>query len=290
VIYALRPDGAVAAAVRVRDVAGYDWEAIAAYQDPGGRAMIAVGDIGDNLARRASVQIVLLDEPALHDATVTPRRVLQLRYPDGSADAEALLVDPGAGRMYVVTKGLGSTVYQVPVNVWPGSGGAPPQDDGTFTRIATVPLILVTDGVMGPGHHPLLRTYGELAVLPPVTPGVVGGSLQPLAVAALPAQPQGEGVALDRDGDVLLASEGRDQPILRLPVPGPLAAVLGAPAPPGAAPAGSGPAEGTRPAGSAGSADQRVQASSWWPVLGAAVVLAAVAGAIAGRIRRRQGR
>src|SRR5207244_4492721 len=118
-----------------------------------------------------------------------------------------------------------------------------PRDEGTLVRIASVPLVLVTDGVMGAGHHPVLRTYGEVAVLPPITPDVVGGTLEPLVVDALPAQRQGEGLALDPGGDLLLASEGVGQPILRVRPTAAMAAALappGAPSPGSASPGASG--------------------------------------------------
>ncbi|HEY6796743.1 MAG TPA: hypothetical protein VI248_18895 [Kineosporiaceae bacterium] len=283
VVYALGPDGAVVAAVRVRAVADEDWEAIATYRDADGRAMIAVGDVGDNLARRAGVQVVLLEEPPLRDATVTPRRVLRLRYPDGATDAETLLVDPEAGRMYVVTKGLGGAVYQVPTDVWPGSAHRTPRDEGTLVRIASVPLVLVTDGVMGPGHHPVLRTYGEIAVLPTITDDVVGGTLEPLAIAPLPAQRQGEGVTFDR-GDALLSSEGVGQPILRLPLPAALAAALGGtPAGGGDRPGAASAAPTSRPPASPTSALARLTS---WPVLATVALLAATTGGLVGRRRR----
>jgi hypothetical protein len=307
VVYALGPDGAVVAAVRVGAVAAEDWEAIATFRDADGRAMIAVGDIGDNLARRPAVQVVLIEEPPLRDATVTPRRVLRLRYPDGAVDAETLLVDPEAGRMYLVTKGLGGTVYQVPTDVWPGDGHPAPRDSGTLVRIASVPLVLVTDGVLGPGHHPVLRTYGELAVLPPVTDDVAGGTLEPLAVAALPPQRQGEGVTLDRTGDVLLSSEGMGQPILRLRMPADLAATLnraaaarsaaatGAPAAPGTRPGAVPPGAASRapspratPSGAAGVGGGVLARVTGWPVLGAIAALAALAAALVGRALRRR--
>jgi len=252
VMYALGPDGSVAAAVRIRGTDDEDWEAMAAYRDGDGRAMLAVADIGDNRAARRSVQVVLVAEPALHDATVSPARLLRLRYPDGPADAETLLVDAQARRMYVVTKGFGSTVYQVPEQVWPGPPAGAPAAEGTLVRIATVPLILVTDGVIGPGHHPLLRTYGELAVLPPITADVVGGSLQPLAQVRLPSQQQGEGLALTPQGQVLLSSEGTGQPVLRLPMPPELAAELpsATPSPSSSSPSSLVPAGGRTAAAS----------------------------------------
>jgi len=218
-LYAIRADGSTAAAVRLTGVTNRDWEALAGYRDPSGHSMLAVGDIGDNAAVRSRIEVAILPEPALRDAELRPSRILTLRYPSGPSNAETLLIDPVARRMYVVTKGLGSTVFEVPPDVWPGVDGAPRRDAATLIRVAVVQLLLVTDGVIAPDRHVLLRTYGELAVLPPISPGMVDGSIQPLVTAPLPDEPQGEGIALAGTSAVLLDSEGLRQPVLRMVLP-----------------------------------------------------------------------
>jgi hypothetical protein len=268
----------------VAGVAGTDWEAIAAYRDGAGRPVLAVGDIGDNPAARTAIEIVLVAEPALADATVRPLRVLRLRYPAGPQDAETLLIDQDARRMYVVTKGLGGTVYEVPTAVWPGTG----TDSGTLAAVATVPLVLVTDGVMMHGH-PMLRTYGDLTVLPAITDDVRGGSLEPLVTVRLPLEQQGEGLALAAGGNaVLLGSEGARQPVLWMPLS---AAVLRAldsgPRPrSGSAPSGAAPS----PSAAAGGVSRH---GSTLPALfgglAAVVAVGLLTSVLRGRTRRRTG-
>jgi hypothetical protein len=231
-LFAVGPDGRTVATVRVRGVPAVDWEAMAVFRNRDGRPTIAIADIGDNAAARASVSVVVLPEPALRDATVRPEQAIRLRYPTGSVDAETLLVDPDGRRAFIVTKGFGSTVYEVPSAAWTALSGRPSLrgvrfGTATLVKRVGVPLMFVTDGVMGPGGHPLLRTYRELAVLPPIDDSVAGGSVQPLAVTRLPAQQQGEGLAL-RDGrTALVGSEGVGQPVLRVPFPDDAVAALG---------------------------------------------------------------
>ncbi|HEX2808363.1 MAG TPA: hypothetical protein VHN80_19540 [Kineosporiaceae bacterium] len=256
-LFAIRTDGSTAAAVRLKGVTNRDWEAVAGYRDPTGRSMLAVGDIGDNAAVRSRIQVVILPEPALRDAVLRPTRTLTLRYPSGPSNAETLLIDPVARRMYVVTKGLGSTVFEVPPDVWPGLEAGPDKDAGTLIRVAVVPMLLVTDGVVAPNGHVLLRTYSELAVLPPIDSGMVDGSLQPLVTVGLPNEPQGEGIGLVGTSAVLLASEGLDQRVLRVALPRQITDLLGSPrAGAGAAVAGStsGSASGRTPGSAPGSA------------------------------------
>jgi hypothetical protein len=225
-LFAIGPDGRTRAAVQVTGAPARDWEAIASYRDRSNRPMIVVGDIGDGRASRSSVALVVLPEPALRATSVRPERVIRLTYPTGPTDAEALLVDPDGGRAFIVSKGLGGTVFEVPSRVWTGESGSA---KATLIQRAGVPLIFVTDGVMGPGGHPLLRTYGELAVLPPIDHSTSGGTLQPLATLRLPGQKQGESLALRDTGTVLVGSEGQAQPVLRVPLPATMKALLAGP-------------------------------------------------------------
>jgi hypothetical protein len=232
-LFALTRTGRVGAAVRVTGVPDVEWEALAAFRDANGRPMLAVGDIGDNLGGRPSVEIDVVAEPAqLRDAPVAPSLRLRLRYPDGPRDAETLLVDSVRGRMFLVSKGLlSSGVYAVPAGAWDGRVPVRPQvRSAELVRVGTVPLVLVTDGAVAPSGTVLLRTYGELAVLDPLP--LDGGTrvLSPRATAVLPSQPQGEGLALAPDGrSALLSSEGAGEPVLRFPLPPDVAAALSAP-------------------------------------------------------------
>lgn len=68
-----------------------------------------LGDIGDNDNRRRDVRVVRFPEPDLKGArgvqlTVTDAEEMRLVFPDGPHDAEALLVDPVSGDLFVVTK------------------------------------------------------------------------------------------------------------------------------------------------------------------------------------------
>jgi hypothetical protein len=236
VLYAVGPSGATVGTARVRGVGNVDWEALAPVTGRGGSRLLAIGDLGDNSAARSRIEIDLVPEPSTAGSSrIAPVRVLRLRYPDGPTDAEALLADPRDGRLYVVTKGLlTSTIYAVPTSAWPGAAGTPRSVTATLEPVGRVNLTLVTDGAMLPDGRILLRTYGMLAVLAPLsmTTGSTEGSgsagtptdvptLFPLATMALPPQNQGEGMAvLDAGtGRLLLSSEGAHAPFLRLAVP-----------------------------------------------------------------------
>jgi hypothetical protein len=250
-LFALARDGRVAGTLRLRGTAAVDWEALAAFRDAAGRALLAVGDLGDNRGDRPRVEVDVVAEPgrlgagagkgAAGAAPATggaPLLRLLLTYPDGPADAEALLVDTSRRRMFVVTKGLfGGRVYMVPATGWDGT--APRRATVRSSRlvhVGDVPLGLVTDGTVGPGGAVLLRTYSQIAVFAPFPVEPVDAGLAPLASAALPLQRQGEGLALTPDGrSALLSSEGAGEPVLRVGLTAPVHAALAASGTPGAA-------------------------------------------------------
>jgi hypothetical protein len=226
-IYAIGPNGSTEAALTLRGQPNIDWEAIASFRGPPGSiapdaALIAVGDIGDNNAVRSSVQIAIVREPnQLRSAPITPVRVLRLRYPGGPRDAETLMSDPHTGQLYVVSKTLfGSTLYSVPLSVWPGgSGSGRTSPLTTMTKVASMGAGLVTDGAFLPDGRMVLRGYDSVSVIDkPST--VHDGRLRTLASAMLPAQDQGESIALvDGGRQALIGSEGRHEPVLRVTLP-----------------------------------------------------------------------
>ncbi len=85
-----------------------------------GISYLYVGDIGGNRGAdnfRADVQILRVAEPLVEPAWAGNARSgdfdgvekFTLTYPDGSYDAEALLVDPISGDLFIVTKQTGSS-------------------------------------------------------------------------------------------------------------------------------------------------------------------------------------
>lgn len=177
-----------------------DVEAVA----PTGGSAVYVGDIGDNGAERDTVSVVRIPVGEL-DQDVTGER-FTLRYADGPADAEALLVHPGTGRLVVVTKAvLGGQVHVAP-------DGLTSDAVGTLRPRGPV-MSVVTDGAFMPdGDHLVLRDYTRAVVY--TWPG-----LEPVAEVDLPEQQQGESLAVTDDGTLLVGSEGLRSPVFEVPLP-----------------------------------------------------------------------
>jgi hypothetical protein len=260
-LYAVGSEGRTLATLTLAGVDARDWEALAAGRDDRGRPALFVGDIGDNNGVWPDVSVYRVPEPArLGDAAVPAVRY-RLRYPDGSHDAEALLVDPRSNRLYVATKDVaGGGLYRAP---------APLRRDqvNTLRRVARVPPA-VTDGAFTPdGRAYVLRDYQAAYLYR--TLGRRAGSFE------LPLQFQGESLTVTADGrSVLAGSEGPESEVWRVPIPeSALAKVTPTTRPP---PAASAP---TPPTGQGGGATPFLVAG--------AAALALVAGVAAVARRRR---
>jgi hypothetical protein len=205
-LYAVGPDGVTRAVLTLRGAAARDWEALATGRD----GTLWVGDIGDNGGWWREIRVYRVHEPAvLRDAEVGWARY-RLRYADGARNAEALLVDPRTGRLYVVSKqDSGAGIYAAPSQL---------RTDGVnlLRRIADAPA-QVTDGAFLPdGEHVVLRGYFSATVL--------DRRWRTVTSLALPLQQQGESLAATRDGTAILAgSEGRHTEVWRVPLPRALA-------------------------------------------------------------------
>ncbi len=129
-----------------------DVEALA----PAGRGHVWVADIGDNNASRESIQVTRVPV-GVGDRTVS-EETMDLVYPDGARDAEALLVHPVTGRLYVVTKGVfAGELYAAP----PELADRAPNTLGLIGATTGI----VTDGAFFPdGEHLILRTYTNAVV------------------------------------------------------------------------------------------------------------------------------
>lgn len=157
--------GRTSEVVTVLDAEHVDWEALAAVggEDP----HLWIGDVGDNRAERPTVQLYRVDVPRAGEQATRAERV-DVTYPDGPHDAEAILAD-GSGAVWIVTKEPAwARVYRVD----PPTGGGP----ATAVAVGELrpgdgPATTVTDAAVSPdGAAVVVRTYGG-AWLYPVDPG-----------------------------------------------------------------------------------------------------------------------
>jgi hypothetical protein len=232
--------GTVRAVCAVPGARNVDWEDLATGPDRTGHWSVWLADIGDNGAARPEVRIYRVSEPIISAGTGTagrldtgPPDVWRLRYPDGPHDAESLVADPVGRRLYVITKALlgHSEVFEVPPDPDPARiqpmtrvGTIDFRLTGTPGGPSPVGQLTATGAGMSPdGSLLAVRTYTD-AYLWPVTGGQLAAALRrPPVRIPLPAQPQGEGIAVTADA-LLLDSEGTGTPVYSVPLPASLLA------------------------------------------------------------------
>jgi hypothetical protein len=197
--YGVQPNG------KVRGSLNYlaqpeDVEAVAFHDD-----RLYLGDIGDNDEKRDFVRVYFFNHPRANGLTVD-YRAYDFRYPNGSHDAETLLVN-GKGRLFIVTKADKGGIYAAPKK---------PSRDGVndLKRVGSAPAV-ITDGTFLPGDKQIaLLSYDSVRVIDADT-------YKSVATAKIPRQPQAESITVSLDGQSLLVgSEGKKSKVYAMPVPG----------------------------------------------------------------------
>ena len=112
-VFALSTNGVPLGRYCVPTVFGGNYEDIAIGPGPHPEHQyLYLGDIGDNFQSRSSIRVLRFPEPAvyLYQSNAPPilptiaAQEIHLQYPDGPFDAEALMVDPLSGDLFIVTK------------------------------------------------------------------------------------------------------------------------------------------------------------------------------------------
>ena len=215
-LYALGADGQIRATLPVAGAVNVDWEDMARGPGPGGGPdWLYVGDIGDNGASRGSVRVYRVPEPDLGGSAsgavlpAAPAAFVDLVYADGPRDAEALVVDPRNGDLFVITKREErSRVYRARSPSFTG-------ETVTLEYLRELGEGLVTAAdACADGKTVLVRSYFGLDAYG--GPSVAGALRGTPSRRLVEVEPQGETVAAapDCEGYYTL-SEGSGQPLVR---------------------------------------------------------------------------
>lgn len=213
VIYRFDLKGRIRNKVRLTGTQNVDWEDLAQ-----ARGQLFVADIGDNLARRKSIEIAQVSERDAERAEARPK-LYSLTYPDGPRNAEAFAVDPMSGDFWIVEKVNGkSGVYWAAA---PRPGKVELSRVGTVTLGSIIPGSRLVTGMCfsGDGKDVFVRTYFGLWRFP-VPKRRTEWWRGPSTRLTIEPERQGEAVCTSLDGEtVFTSSEGSPCPIRSLPRP-----------------------------------------------------------------------
>ncbi|HEY7912945.1 MAG TPA: hypothetical protein VIG62_13620 [Blastocatellia bacterium] len=222
-IYAFDRRGKHRGIWRVTGATALDWEDMAIGPGPAeGQSYIYIGDIGDNGRSRHEIIVYRIAEPSISSddsssTTDSPRLTdradaIRLTYPDGKYDAEALLIHPLTGDLYIVTKSMAAParVYKLK---------APHQVSGVSTlthvgeiRLPNQAMGFITGGAISPdGLRVILCDYLGACefVLEENRSGFDAIWKQPPVQIDLGPRKQGESICYRSDGLALMATSER---------------------------------------------------------------------------------
>jgi len=143
-IYAIGKNGSNRVSYTINGATNRDWEDIAIGKGPNPNLnYLYIADIGDDNTTYNSIVIYRFVEPTIQN-NLAPGSTLNISsnlvnrfefvYPDGPKNAEALMIDPLNGDLYIVSKTNDSSIiYKTPM---PQSG----QGQATLEKVAVLPL------------------------------------------------------------------------------------------------------------------------------------------------------
>jgi hypothetical protein len=213
----------------------YDWEDLAGYVLDG-EPWLLIADTGDNGGLRQSIELIAVREPdpAAPVAAIPVAWRMEVRWPDGPRDCEAMAVDPVAREILLVAKKrVPAQVFRVPL---PAAGDAP--GPVVAQQIATIPGIpqptdddlrrappgarymsQITAADLSPdGLRLVLLTYREAYLLEraPGESWLLALRREPKRLR-MPPLAQAEAIAFEPDGHVIwIGTEKLPAPLVRL--------------------------------------------------------------------------
>ncbi|CUR57105.1 exported hypothetical protein [metagenome] len=196
--FALSRTGATRAVFTLPSAPHNDWEDAAS----GPHHTLWFGDIGDNSVHRSTISVIRVKEPRDLTSRSLASRTFTLRYPDGAHNAEALMVRPRSGRVYIVTKDAsGGHIYRAPKTLRAGAVNR-------LKKVASAPATVTGADFSPNGERFVLRTYTRAYLYR-------GVGKSAFRVIRLPSS--GESIGYSRSGRAInIGSEGADQPIWRI--------------------------------------------------------------------------
>ncbi len=201
--------GKLTAEFNLPGVKARDWEDMEVATVKG-KNMVFLGDIGDNASVYPTIKIYRFEEPTGNGGEVTKFDTIEATYPGGARNAEALMVDPATGDIWIVEKRQGQGgIFRL--RNPRGSGKYKFEYMGKIEFPDGLgPMRLITGGSVAPdGKSLVLRTYAfayEFKVPGRDFKSWLTGKAKRIQTAL---EVQGEAIAYDLSGDRLFTtSEG----------------------------------------------------------------------------------
>ncbi|MBO9201392.1 MULTISPECIES: hypothetical protein [Niastella] len=190
----LQHNGTVLKSIHLANVQNRDWEDLVLSAGPTpGKQYLYIAETGDNLLVHTDYAIYRLEEPAASTDTVQIIDKIAFFYPDGSHNAEAILVDPDTKDIYIITKtDLHSKLFKL---AYPYST----IKMNEVKEVGSLPYNYAVSAAISPtGKEIVVKTYQDIYYYPRTAGESIVQTLSKKPVN-LPYQvePQGEAIVFD---------------------------------------------------------------------------------------------
>jgi len=163
-IFAINNDGEHLGVYTIGNAVNRDWEDISVGPGPNeNEDYLYIAEIGDNLAQYDLKYIYRIPEPVVNvnqspvNMSLENADVIKYRYPDGSRDAETIMIDPLTKDIYIISKRENN------VRVYLASYPQSLTDTLVLEHVATLPLTQIVAGdISFDGTEILLKNYDNV--------------------------------------------------------------------------------------------------------------------------------
>jgi hypothetical protein len=192
----LQHNGTVLKSIHLANAVNRDWEDMVLADGPtAGTQYLYIAETGDNLLRYDDYAIYRLEEPVAVTDTVQLVDRIAFLYPDGSHNAEAILVDPGTKDIYIITKtDLHSKLFRLK---YPYSTVAM----NKVEEVGALPYNYAVSAALSPnGNELVVKTYEAIYEYSRAAGETIEQTLSKKYIS-LPyqAEPQGEAIVFDNN-------------------------------------------------------------------------------------------
>ncbi|UZR94785.1 hypothetical protein [Chondrinema litorale] len=203
-IFLVDKTGTLKATYWLEGVSNIDWEDITLGPGPEeGTNYLYVGQIGDNQAQYDKRNVFRFVEPSPDESqfpltdTISNIETITYVYPDGSRDAETLMIDPVTKDLYIVSKRESPEI-----NIYVASYPQSTSETITLDKVGTLPFTQATAGdISKDGSEILIKNYTTIYYWKRTSGESVADALAKTATE-IPylIEPQGEAIAFTTDG------------------------------------------------------------------------------------------
>ncbi len=154
--------GVLVKKIPIRGIINRDWEDVTVAKGPNPALnYVYIGEIGDNNAVHPQCFFYRFPEPSKDATEVASVETIPFRYPDGARDAEAFIVDPEKGDIYIITKReTQSRIYKLTAPYSTSSLN-------TLTQVGTLTYNGVVSAAITPdGNGVAVKTYQQVYYYP----------------------------------------------------------------------------------------------------------------------------